>query len=884
MPTSADIRERFLSYFRDLGHTVVPSGSLLPASDPTLLFSNAGMVQFKDVFLGDEQRAYSRATTSQKCMRVSGKHNDLEAVGPSPRHHTFFEMLGNFSFGDYFKPEAIEFAWAFLTRELGLDPDRLHPTVHVDDDEALSLWQRIAGLPASRIARLGDKENFWAMGDTGPCGPCSEITYDRGPEACSCGNLACDLETDCDRWLELWNLVFMQFESRADGSRAPLPKPSIDTGMGLERIASVIQGADSNYGTDLFLPIMRRTQALLDHTDNEMEAQTVPYRVIADHSRAITFLIADGVLPGNEGRNYVLRLILRRAARFGQRLGFDGPFLAETAQAVIEGMGHHYAELVERRDFICDAITQEEERFLATLSIGLSRLQQLADELQSSGSTTIPGEEAFRLYDTYGFPLDLTRDAATEMGLAIDEPGFQRAMASQRERARSAQRFVADSEADLFRQLDLPQSEFMGHDVGTAAARVIALVKDGGSVTKASAGDKVDVILDRTPFYAESGGQVADTGELSGDRVQFAVSHVHHPIRGVIAHRGLVSEGVFRVGTTLQATVDPERRLDIARNHTATHLLHRALRQVLGEHAAQAGSLVAPNRLRFDFSHLSPMAREELRAVERIVNEQIRRNLPVSARVTSYAEAIDTGAIALFGEKYGDEVRVVQVEGFSTELCGGTHLSSTGQIGSLLIVSEASVGSGLRRIEALTGRGAEDYVRARLKALVQIGEAVQARPGDEAERVSTLVAELRDSRRTVQELQREAASRSVSDLLGRTQEVDGVPVLVAQVESADVDALREMCDEFRAKLPSAVVALGAVVGDRPMLVVALTQDLVARGLHAGKLAGTAAREMQGGGGGKPDMAQAGGRDATRLAMALDAIPRLVSQQLLSADG
>ena len=879
MLSSAEIRARFLAYFEREGHAVVSSSPLVPANDPTLLFANAGMVQFKDVFTGLETRPYRRATTSQKCMRVSGKHNDLDAVGPSPRHHTFFEMLGNFSFGDYFKREAIGFAWTFLTRELGLDPTRLAATVYTEDDEAYALWQEVAGLPPERISRLGKKDNFWAMGDTGPCGPCSEIHYDRGPQACTCGRPDCSPIYGCDRWFELWNLVFMQYESHADGSMTPLPHPSIDTGMGLERITSVLQGVESNYDTDLFMPIMRRTQELLGHNDATMRERYVAYRVIADHSRAVTFLIADGVLPGNEGRSYVLRLILRRAARFGRLLGFERPFLAETAQVVINTMGDHYGELRQRAGLIRDAITQEEERFLATLSTGLARIDALAERLKAEGARAIPGDEAFRLYDTYGFPLELTKDAAADLGLEVDEAGFRSAMSEQRERGRAAQRFAADTHADVYRSLELPSIRFLGYETCSAESTVVALIHDGEPVSRAVAGQEVEVVLEATPFYGESGGQVGDVGELRGPDGRATVRDATRPVPDVIAHRARIEEGALSVGDVVTARVDEERRLDIARNHTATHLLHRALRQVLGEHAAQSGSLVAPDRLRFDFAHLSSMTPEELRRVEQIVNAQVRANRPVSTRVSSFDEAVKAGAVALFGEKYGDTVRTVAVEGFSAELCGGTHLQATGEIGFFHITSESSIGSGLRRIEAVTGRGAEAYVRGRLDVLAALGAALSARPGEELERLTDLQEQVRDLRRALQDAQRQLAARSVDALLDQAVEVNGSRVLAAKVEAPDVDALRELCDRFRDRLGTAVVGLGAVINERPMLVVAITPDLVERGLHAGKLAGAAAREMGGGGGGRPNMAQAGGKDGERLPQALEMLRRLVSEAL-----
>ena len=878
MITSADVRARFLAFFRERGHTVVQSSSLIPGNDPTLLFTNAGMVQFKEIYQGLETLPYTRAVTAQKCLRVSGKHNDLDAVGPSPRHQTFFEMLGNFSFGDYFKVEAIEFAWQFLTQEMGLPDDRLYPTVYEDDDEALDMWQEVAGLPPERITRLGKKDNFWEMGDVGPCGPCSEIIYDRGPDACTCGFADCGPEGECDRWLELWNLVFTQYDKQADGTLVPLPNPNIDTGMGLERITSVLQGATSNYDTDLFLPIMERTRELLGQDEAEMRANFVPYRVIADHSRALAFLIADGVLPGNDGRNYVLRMILRRAARFGKLLGFERPFLAEAAQVVIDTMGDHYPELRERQDFVREVITLEEERFLTTLSTGLTRLGQLAEAVRQQGASVIPGDEAFRLYDTFGFPIELTRDAADEMGLTVDEAGFQSAMAEQRERARAAQRFASDSGAAAYRGLDLPKTQFVGYDSLETQSRVIALLQGGREVKEAGAGAAVEVVLDVTPFYAEAGGQVADRGELLWAGGRGLVTNVSKPVPDLVSHHVEVTEGRLAVGDGISASVDAERRLDTARNHTATHLLHRALRQVLGEHAAQAGSLVSPDRLRFDFSHLAAMTTQELVRVQQLVNSEVRANRTVSTRISSYDGALKEGVVALFGEKYGDQVRVVSVEGVSAELCGGTHLQALGQIGSFVIMSESGIGSGLRRIEALTGRGAEMYVSERLAQLSQIAQAVVARPGEELERTRALLDEARGLRTMVRSLEQQLAVASVDALLEKSVKIGDITVLAQPVQVSDVDALRGMADRFRDKLGSAVVALGAVFEDRPILVVALTKDLVSRGLHAGAIAKTAAGRMGGGGGGRPDIAQAGGRDAAKLGEALAAVSELVSEQ------
>ncbi|MHB1356581.1 MAG: alanine--tRNA ligase [Anaerolineae bacterium] len=876
---SAEIRRRFLSYFQERDHTIVKSSSLVPGNDPTLLFANSGMVQFKDIFVGLEQRLYKRATTAQKCMRVSGKHNDLEEVGPSPRHHTFFEMMGNFSFGDYFKRDAITFAWDFLTRELGLDKERLWPTIYQEDDEASTLWQEIAQVAAQRITRLGKKSNFWAMGDTGPCGPSSEIFWDKGPQYCNCHQPDCSPATECDRFMEIWNLVFMQFEAKSDGSLVKLPKPSVDTGLGLERTASVLQGVDNNYDTDLFTPIMQCTQQLLGHTDAERKANYIAYRVVADHSRAITFLIADGILPGNEGRNYVLRMVLRRAARFGRLLGFTKPFLAQTAQAVIATMGHHYQELVERQDFICEVITREEERFLATLTIGLARLDELMQRLTADGQTEIPGDEAFRLYDSFGFPFELTRDAALEKGFGVDEGGFRQAMAEQKERSRAVKRFNQDSSSDFYRHLELPGTVFLGYEMESSTSYIVALVNEGQLVEQAVAGQQVDIVLAATPFYGESGGQVGDTGEIQGIDGRAVISNTTKPIPDILVHHAQVTSGVFKVGDQVQANVDQERRLDIARNHTATHLLHRALRQVLGEHAAQSGSLVTPERLRFDFTHLQALNSAELVQVEDIVNAAIRDARPVTTSVTSYDDAIRDGAIALFGEKYGSEVRMVTVKGFSSELCGGTHLHTSGQIGAFYITSETSIGSGIRRVEAVTGRGALAWVRAKTATLIELQQLLTAHSGEEVTHTQAILDELKESRRHLQEAQRALASTSVDALINQATSIKGALVLAVQVSVASVDAMRELADRFRDKLGSAIVALGAVIDDRPLIVVAMTQDLIARGAHAGKMAGAAAQIMGGGGGGKPNMAQAGGKDSTKLPEALALILALAERNL-----
>ena len=903
MMTSAQIRQAFLDYFKTHGHTIVPSASLVPGNDPTLLFTNAGMVQFKDVFLGFEKRDYVRAATAQKCMRVSGKHNDLENVGPSPRHHTFFEMLGNFSFGDYFKREAIRFAYECLTQVYGLDPDRLYYTVHTDDDEAFGYWVNDVGVDPGRVYRMGDKTNFWMMGETGPCGPTSELHYDWGKEYCTCGQPDCSvlLDNGCERWLEVWNLVFMQFNQSADGRRSPLPKTGIDTGMGLERIVSIIQNKRSNYETDLFTPILDQIQALLGHSQAQRQQHLVSYRVIADHGRAVTFMVGDGVMPGNEGRRYVLRLILRRAARHGRMAGFTRPFLADVARVVIDHMGTHYTELQTRREFILNVIAQEEERFYQTYEFGQALLNELMDGLNSSGQKTIPGAEIFKLHATYGFPFELTRDIAGERGFLVDESGFRQAMAEHERISASDQFRLSGSEqltvyADLLDKLKREGKlgpngvGYDPYDNPDVQSVVVAILRDGASVREARAGEEVEVVLASTGFYVEAGGQVGDTGFIAHfddpdgpPTWQFAVEAVRQPVTGLIVHRGQVAEGIVRVGDSAWATVDAERRWDIMRNHTATHLLHSELRYVLGEHVQQAGSLVAPDRLRFDFTHPAMLTQEELRMVESLVNDAILANYSVQAQEMAYKEAVTQGAMALFGEKYGDRVRVIKIgeedSPFSQELCGGTHVSYTGDIGSFHILSESSVAAGVRRIEAVTGRHAYQLTQRRLTVLEAAAAFLGCGPDEVDRKVLSLMGQLQDMEKTIAKLRRDIARHDFERLLGQLQRVDSVAVLATRVEVADVATLREMCDWFRDKVGSGVVVLGAVVGGKPMLVASVTQDLVGRGLHAGKLVKEVAQRIGGSGGGKPTMAQAGGHDVSKLGEALARVTELVRQGL-----
>ncbi len=888
--TSAEIRQKFLKYFERQGHTIVASSSLIPANDPTLLFTNAGMVQFKDSFLGLEKRPYKRATTSQKCMRVAGKHNDLENVGPSPRHHTFFEMLGNFSLGDYFKKDAIRFAYDLLVNEYGLSPDRLVYTVHTNDDEAYDLWTKDMGIDASRVYRMGDKTNFWQMADVGPCGPTSEIHYDWGEETCTCGEPDCSvlLDNGCDRWLEIWNLVFMQFNQDADGHREPLPAPGVDTGMGLERIVSIIQNKRANYETDLFTPIIKRTQTLLGDTDAQAAEKYVAYRVIADHGRAITFMVGDGVMPGNEGREYVLRLILRRAARYGRIAGFTEPFLAKIAETVIEEMGGHYTELVARRQFILNVIRQEEERFLKTFAHGLDLLEALVESLKAEGKTEIPGEDVFKLHATFGFPFHLTRDiAAEEYGFTVDELGFQKAMQRHSEISGSGS-FKAIDESTLSIYAKLLEDLKAGGDEPAqdpyqsteSKTTVLAILQDGKQLDSAGEGLEVEMVLANTPFYVESGGQISDTGTITGDGWEMTVTDARKPVSGLVVHYGQMTRGTARTGDAATAQVDADRRMNIMRNHTATHLLQAALQSVLGKHVAQAGSLVAPDRLRFDFSHPDPMTAEELQAVEASVNAAILADYPVNVSHQNYKEAVSSGAMALFGEKYGDVVRVITIDGdVSRELCGGTHVQHTGQIGAFLITGEGSVAAGVRRIEAVTGPTAMAHIQAQRAELSRVAAKLGVKPTDVANRIESLLTYLHEHDKEIKALKRKLARADFEQHLQKVQDVNGISVLATQVTVDDSALLREMGDWFRDKLGSGVIVLGTVLNEKPSLIAIVTDDLVKKGLHAGKLVKSVAKIVGGGGGGRPNMAQAGGKNPAKLPDALRQVPSLVAEMV-----
>jgi alanyl-tRNA synthetase len=913
--TSAEIRQSFLDFFASKGHTIVPSASLVPDDDPTLLFTNAGMNQFKNVFLGLEKRSYTRAADTQRCMRVSGKHNDLDDVGRDTYHHTLFEMLGNWSFGDYYKKEAIAWAWELLTEVWQLSKDRLWATVFKDekgeletDDEAVHWWREVTGIDPQHVLFFGRKDNFWEMGDTGPCGPCSEIHFDRGPEYCGMRDVpghVCEVNGDCGRFIELWNLVFIQYNCDETGHLEPLPAKHVDTGAGFERLVTLLQGLDSNYETDLFSPIMNRIQELAGHSDAEREEHIVAYRVIADHGRAITFLVGDGVLPGNEGRNYVLRMILRRAARFGRKIGFQEPFLAEIAKVVIEIMGPHFTELPARQKFILETINQEEKRFYHTLDAGLALLDEIMEELSATGETMIPGAKAFTLWSERGFPLDLTRDIATEHGFTVDEDGYWGAMEEHRLISGAGQRFEAldESEIAAYSRLldDLKQqgklsSQGVLHLYGRKVdleTEVVALLKEEKVVTSAKEGDEVEVVLASTPFYVESGGQVYDTGFVAhyhGDesepRWEVEVQEAHRPLPGLIVHRGQVVTGTPQVGDEVWAVVDYERRLDIARNHTATHLLHSELRYILGEHVQQAGSLVAPDRLRFDFTHSAMLTQDELDAVERSVNDAILANYPLEVVNTDYHSAVDGGAIALFGEKYGEQVRVVKIgvpdEPFSRELCGGTHVSRTGEIGLFRILSESSVGAGVRRIEAVTGQAAQRLAQSRLNVLDAVAAYLNCLPDEVDRKVLSLMGELQSREKKIERLQRKIAQSDFEALLTQVHDVEGVRVLAAQVEATSVETLREMSDWFRNRMVSGVIVLGAVMAGKPNFVAAITPDLIKRGLHAGHLIEAVAQVVGGGGGGKPTLAQAGGRDVSRMSEALSLVPGLVEKAVSRA--
>ena len=858
-----DIRRRFQDYFSRHGHEVVPSSPLVPANDPTLLFTNAGMVQFKDVFLGLEQRACARAVTAQRCVRAGGKHNDLDNVGYTARHHTFFEMLGNFSFGDYFKEQAIEYAWEFLTEELAIPAEKLWVTVYQDDAEAEDIWLQKIGVSKERFSRCGEKDNFWSMGDTGPCGPCSEIFYDYGPDVS--GGPPGSAEQDGDRYVEIWNLVFMEFNRDAQGKLHPLPKPSVDTGMGLERTAALLQGVRNNYETDLFLPLIKAVQSLA----GDSGADLISTRVIADHIRSCAFLVADGVIPANEGRGYALRRIIRRALRHGSRLGLNEPFFHKLVEPLDAIMGAACPELGRSKEFVINTLKQEEERFTETLEQGLKHLESAVGTLVSG---TIPGEVVFKLYDTYGFPVDLTADIARERNLELDQEGFEQCMQEQRRRAREANKFNVD--ISVLPDLKNHASGFEGYDSLHTSGQVTALLQDNQIVEAIEAGQSGGVVLDRTPFYAESGGQVGDRGELVSDTGVFVVDDTQKQGNAHI-HSGRVSEGTIRVGQQAEARVDPVTRINTVRNHSATHLLHAALREVLGEHVTQQGSLVAPDRLRFDFSHPEPVSAQQLLQIERLVNRKILENIDTEIRLMPLDDALKSGAMSLFGEKYDEKVRVLNIGGdFSVELCGGTHVARAGDIGLFKFTTETGIAAGIRRVEAVTGLGALALVEDEEAQLAELARLLKS---DRSKLTAKLEQLLENSRRLQKELRQvkdKMASQAGNDLSEQAELVNGIHVLAHNMDGADPKTLRDMVDQLKSKLGSAVIVLGTVKTGKVSLVAGVTKDNTDK-LQAGELVNHVAQQVGGRGGGRADLAQAGGNDPSALQGALASVPAWV---------
>ena len=870
MKTSGDIRKEFLSYFQNRSHTVVESASLIPHNDPTLLFTNAGMVQFKGVFLGEEKRDYRRAASSQKCVRAGGKHNDLENVGRTARHHTFFEMLGNFSFGDYFKEEAITMAWEFLTGHLQLPREKLWVTVYEDDEEAAAIWRERVGIDPDRIARMGEKDNFWAMGETGPCGPCSEIIIDQGEEF-SCGRPECRIGCDCDRYLELWNLVFMQFNRDERGNKTPLPRPSIDTGMGLERITAVVQGVTSNYDTDLFLPLTGHVARIAGKKYGADPEADISIRIIADHSRATAFLIGDGVLPSNEGRGYVLRRIMRRAARHGKKLGLSKPFLCDVVRMVAAEMSGVYPDITRSLDYIARVVLTEEENFSTTLESGLRILQEEVEALQAKNEHTVPGTIAFRLYDTYGFPIDLTQDIAAEYRMRVDEEGFHQAMLEQRKRARDAWKGSGEEQiGTLYKKLlqDGIAVTFKGYEAPRITSSVRALIKQGVPILSASPGEEIELVTAETCFYGEAGGQAGDSGTIGNDHVTITISETIRPLPDIIVHRGTVVTGSISRGDEVTLQVNTDQRQATAGNHTATHILHAALREVLGNHVKQAGSLVAAERLRFDFTHFAPLTREELENVENLVNERIRANSPLAVTVMPLSEAMSSGATALFGEKYGAEVRVIRIADYSRELCGGTHTASTGEIGLFKIVSEAGIAAGVRRIEALTGREAYNYIKRQDDLLRDLTQLLKTERESILTKVERMLLEQRDREKELNALKSQLIARETGSVLDTARDVCGVRVLVTEVPGQDMKALREYGDTIKEQLKSGVIVLGSAVEGSAQIISMVTKDNAKR-FSAKKIIEAIAPIIEGRGGGKDEMAQAGGKNTAKLSEALE---------------
>ena len=877
--TGNEVRSTFLTYFQKHHHQIVRSSSLVPQDDPTLLFTNAGMVQFKRTFLGEEKRGYKRATTSQKCVRAGGKHNDLENVGYTARHHTFFEMLGNFSFGDYFKEGAIEFAWDLLVNGYGLPAEKLYASVYLDDDEAYNLWHEKIGIPAERVVRFGEEDTFWAMGETGPCGPCSELLLDRG-EQYGCDRPDCRVGCECDRYLEIWNLVFMQFNRDETGKMTPLPKPSIDTGLGLERMVTLLQDLPSNYETDLILPIINKAEALAEKKLGDQAEDDVAMKVIADHSRAAAFLINDGVLPSNEGRGYVLRRIMRRAIRYGRNLGLMNPFLHQTASVVFDIMKEAYPDLMESKAFITTVIQNEEARFSETLDFGLRLLNDTLDDLRARGEETVPGEVIFKLYDTYGFPVDIVRDVVRDERMTLDTDGFDAAMEGQRKRSRSVTAFSEISHAyrDLTAQGFIP--EFVGYDQNEIRSSIKLIVENGKAVPIAEKGREIEVVTEATPFYGEAGGQVGDTGRIYADggdgAFDMAVANTIKDPTGLIIHKGTLVSGNMQQNATAVLQVDSQKRAATALNHTATHILHYALLRVLGEHVKQAGSSVGPERFRFDFTHFSRVETDALNEIETLVNKRIRDNVIVLKEEIDAEEALSSGATALFEEKYGDRVRVISLADFSRELCGGTHTSQTGNIGLFKIVSESSVASGVRRIEAVTGPAAIEFIQQTSDLLHRSALLLREKTEALPQRIEKMLKQQKEAEKEIEKLKERISELSSDKSNEDVKHVNGTPVLIKRVDVESPAALRTMADRFKDKMTSGVVVLGGVSAGKALLIAVVTKDLVGK-FHAGKIIKHVAGVVGGGGGGRPDMAQAGGPQSENLDKALEAALELIKK-------
>jgi alanyl-tRNA synthetase len=875
----SEVRESFLKYFEGKGHTRVASSALIPKDDPTLMFTNSGMVQFKNAFLGLENRGYTKAASCQKCVRAGGKHNDLENVGVTARHHTFFEMLGNFSFGDYFKEEAIKWGWEYLTEVVKLPKDKLWVTIFKDDDEAYNIWNKKMKVPADRIVRMGEKSNFWMMGDTGPCGPCSEIIYDQG-EGTGCGRAECDLDCGCDRYLEIWNLVFTQFDRDETGKLTPLPKPNIDTGMGLERLTAVIQGVKSNYDTDFFTGIIHFVEKISGKTYGKNADNDTSIRVIADHSRALTFLIGDGIMPSNEGRGYVLRRILRRAARHGKMLGINKPFLNQCAEVVMGMMKDVYPDLESKASYITKVIVNEEQRFMETLDAGLRILQEETAGLKKKGTNILPGSLVFKLYDTFGFPTDLTADIVKRDGFTLDTAGFDSEMEQQRERARSAWKGSGEEAiAECYLKLSSSgiATDFCGYEgVTKAESKITGIIVNGQTVESLSAGQEAEIVLETTPFYGESGGQVGDTGYLEGKNFVFIVQDTKKPVEKLFVHKGVVQKGTIKTGDKVQMIVDLERRKAIQANHSGTHILQAGLKAVLGDHIKQSGSLVNPERLRFDFSHFSKISDDEIQRVEEIANDIIRKNIEVATEVCALEDALKTGATAVFDEKYGETVRIVKMGEMSMELCGGTHVQRTGDIGLLKILHESAIAAGVRRIEAVTGRQALLHVQKAEGELKKTAGLFKANPLELAERAEKMIRHTRDLEKEIETLKGKMAAKDSDDLLSQVKEINGIKMLAVEVNVSDAKTLRDVGDKIRDKMKSGVILLGGKTDEKVFLLCIVTKDLASR-FHAGNIIKEVAPLVGGSGGGRPDMAQAGGTQPENLGKAISALEKMLTK-------